>query len=174
MPAHTTPQPLALTGGEGEAPPSLRYRPLAAFACADYVAEYAGALESSGVFDRLKYGGVELGLDRDRLDISGLAAIGSAFASLLQATADGDPKRLRTVILDHYVKFKVEIHVDGDWLPLDSFDAIDAHLSFAHTLEALYALAGGVLRPLLSRLRSPDKGKRGESPKPSPSDTPAS
>lgn len=164
------------------ATPVLRYHPLSGFGCADYVEEYAHMIESAGIFDALKYSAAELRLSRDVIDLAGLAALGSAFTQALAKAAgvaeDGTPtsaKKVRALITDHCQRFKVQVKNDtGQWLDLADAETIDSHLDFGQMIDVVFALAGGVLRPLWSRLRSPAAAMRSESPKPSMSATPAS
>lgn len=161
--------------------PTLRYHPLSGFGCADYVEEYAYLIETAGVFDNLKYSAAELRISRDSIDLAGLAALGSAFTQALaraagvgDGTNKGSAKKVQALVVDHCQKFKVQVHHDGGWLDLATPETIDAHLDFGQMLDVVFALAGGVLRPLWSRLRSPVVAMRSESQKPSTSATPAS
>ena len=154
-----------------EAPP-LRYRPLPGLSCADYVEDHAHLIEASGAFDQLKYGAATLRLNKSELDLSGLAALASAFTTAIGKSVQGDAKRLRTLIVDHCQRFGVEVQTpDGNWLALTTDEVIDQHLGFIQQIDLVYALAGGVLRPLWSRLRSLVAEMPSESPKPSTSDT---
>lgn len=163
----TTPQTLTLASGR-----VVRYHPLPGLAVADYVEEHAHLLETSGAFDSLKYSAAEMRFGEGKLDLAGLAAIGSALAVALTKSVQG-AKQLRTLILDHVQRFKLHGQTDaGAWVELTA-ENIDAHLDFTDMVQVVTALAGGVLRPLWNLLRSPDEVKRSESPKPSPSASPA-
>ena len=167
MPKHTEPVPLDL----GNAP-TLRYHPLSGFGAADYVEHYFATLESTGAFDALKYSTAELSLTADKLDLAGLASLGSAAAAWL-GRAVGETKNLRALIVDHCTRFKVQVYDEttGQWVDLNTVDIIDEHLDFGQMLDTVRALAGGVLRPLWSRLRSSVVAKRNESRPPSTSAT---
>lgn len=163
--------------------PEIRYCPLSGFGCADYVEEYAHVIEAAGVFDALKYGAAELRISATAIDLAGLAALGSAFTqALTKATGvavDGSTKpnatKLRAFVLEHCKRFRVQIKDErGEWLNLDTIDLIDSHLDFGHMIDLVFALVGGVLRPLWSRLRSRAVETRNESPKLSTSATQAS
>jgi hypothetical protein len=163
------PESLAIAGV------TLRYRPLSGFGCADYIEEHAHLLEASGAFDSLKYGAAELRFSKESVDLSGLAALGSAFATLLtKSVKDSGAKTLRTLITDHCSRFAVQVNVDGTWVNLDNAEIIDARLDFGQMLDVLAALSGGVLRPLWNRLRSSAEEQRRKSAEPSTSATPES
>lgn len=170
----TTSQTLAIKDA-----PALRYRPLPAFGCADYLEKYAHLLEASGAFDKLQYGTAELRVNKGSVDLAGLAALGSAFAQLLtKSVADGNAKTIQSLIVDHCRMFAVEVQTDASvdkWLVLDGAESLAASgLDLGQMLDIVFALGGGVLRPLWKRLRLSDEAKRSESLKPSTSATPAS
>jgi hypothetical protein len=145
---------------------ALRYRPLPALSCADYLERHVHLLESSGAFDSLTYGAHELRIGGGTIDLSGLAALGKAFSVLLSKSV-GDAKTLRALIISHCKEFDVEIEHEGTHVKLDTVDAINTYLDFDQCVAVVIALSGGVLRPLWNRLRSSDVAKRSESPKPS-------
>lgn len=163
----TSPQPLKI-----EDSPPLRYHPLSGFGCADYVEEYAGLLQSAGIFDSLKYSAAELRLTRDQIDLAGFAALASAFASALVESKDR--KALRKLIIEHCQRFRVQVQVGSEWIDLNSEETIGAHLDFGQMVDVVLALAGGVLRPLWSRLLSAGEATPNESQPPSMNATPAS
>ncbi len=203
MPKHTT--PLVLDLGKGlraeleklgdDAPrraeiermlaetPQLRYCPLSGFGTADYLEHYVELLEASGTFDKLKFGMAELNLSRDKFDLAGFAALGSAIATLISHTTK-DAKTLRRLVVDHCARFRVELYDDAQskWLPLylaagaegNAAELIDEHLDFGQMIDLVRSLGGGVLRPLWSRLRSSGEETPSESPKPSTSASPES
>lgn len=160
--------------------PEIQYHPLSGFGCADYLEDYAHLIESAGVFDSLKYSAAELRIGKDVVDIAGLAAIGSAFTQALSKAAGidegGKPngKKLQALIVSHCIRFRVQANEGGKWIDLADADTIDAYLDFGQMLEVVFALAGGVLRPLWSRLRSPGGAIRSASPTHSTNATPAS
>lgn len=157
----TTPQTLTLASGR-----VVRYHPLPGLAVADYVEEHGDLLESSGAFDALKYSAAELSISNDKIDLAGLAAIGSALVKALTSSTK-DVKKLRALIVDHVARFKVHAQSDAaGWVALGP-DNINDHLDFTDMVQVVTALAGGVLRPLWNLLRSPAEAKRSESPKPS-------
>lgn len=158
----------------------VRYRPLPAFSVADYVEDYATMLESSGALDSLRYSGAELVIRPERVDLAGLASLAIAFLKLLKSSApdtDDQPaskaasrRQLRSLMLDHFQRFKVEAREPGgEWHALDSIDAIESWLDFTQATEVTYYLAGQVLLPLINRLLSVAGGGRKKSPEPSES-----
>lgn len=204
MPKHTTPQPLDLgkalrverdkANNERKAEidealaalPELRYHPLSGFGSADYIEAYAPKIEAAGVFDSLKYGAAELRLSKDTVDLAGFAALASAFIRALSQAAGiedgegvpapGSAGKIRALVTDHCQHFKVQVRSESGegWIDLADADTIDTYLDFGDMLDVVFALAGGVLRPLWSRLRSRGAGMLSESPKPSTSATQAS
>ena len=166
------------------ATPRLQYHPLSGFGSADYVEHYVELTQTSGVFDSLRYSAAELTLDKEKLDLAGFAAIGDALATLLAKAASNGSKTLRGLIIDHCQRFRVHVYDDviNAWVPLfvepgaagDATAAIDQHLDFGQMIDLIRALAGGVLRPLWSRLRSSGGETGPKSPPSSPSDSQAS
>jgi hypothetical protein len=152
---------------------TLRYRPLPAFDGADYIEKHIGLLESSGAFESLMYGAASLRMDENTIDLAGLAAIGKAFSTVLTKSI-GESKKLRALILSHCVDFNVEVEHEGAWVKLDTAAVIQSHLTLDQCVAVVYALGGGVLRPLWHRLRSFAGEKHSESATPSTETSPAS
>lgn len=167
-----TPKLLVLRAFDGEAPPpKLRYTPLPGLAVADYVDDYASHLGQTGVFDYLSTAGSGVTAeDVKKFDLSALGVLGNAATRMLSTDGGAKKKRLSEIIIDHFVRFRVQVRdaASDDWITLDSAAMINAHLDAGMQTEVVKILGGEALRPLWSRLSSRGEERPNESPKPSP------
>ena len=169
----TKARPLVLPGADVK----LRYSPLPALDVADYVTDYIDHLGQTGVFDFLSTQGHGLDVgDVQRLDLSAIGVVGSAFARLLSGDGGVERKRLSHVALDHAQRFKVQAWdaESEDWVSLASAENFNRFLGAEHLIDLVRVLGGEALRPLWNRLASPGEAKPSESAKPSDEPAPAS